>query len=483
MKTSKLFNGINHKVFGSDENIEIKGLKHKSEECESGDVFFCLKGEKFDGHDFYLDAIKNGASVIVSERKLCVPGFVKNIVVESARSAMAECASNYFDRPSKDMKIVMVTGTNGKTTSTYMIESILKVAGMKTGVIGTNGAFVGNNKIETNMTTPDPIELQKIMKDMKDSGVEVVIMEMSAHALELQKNRGVVSDIAVFTNLTEDHLDFFSSMEKYGEAKKKLFQKNATKFAVLNMDDGYAYEIINNISVPYATVGMNDEFDFFASDIKRANVGQSFTLNHDDHSFEVMIQMDGKFNISNALGAIAVAKRLGISDAKIQEGLEKMKGVPGRFNTYFVNGKKFIVDYAHTPDGLANILLASREILDKGKKLISVFGCGGNREKEKRSIMGALSTELADKTIITSDNPRFENPLDIIHDIESGVHAGAEYYIEPDRKKAILLAYKLAEIGDIVVVSGKGAEDYIDKGGVKTHYKDSEVIEEIEKGK
>lgn len=479
MKLKEILNKVDYKLYGETDDIDIHELQHNSSRVEKGDMFFCLKGGEFDGHDYAVDAVLAGAKVVVSDHKLSLPKMITNVVVKNTRSTMAECAANFYKNPAKDMKIVSITGTNGKTTTTYMIDSILRSAGLKSGIIGTNGVIIGNDKFETNMTTPDPIELQRILKIMKEKQVDVVVMEMSAHALELQKNRGLMSDIGVFTNLTQDHLDYFSSMEKYGKAKKKLFNKSACKFAVLNMDDGFAYEILKDINITYATVGIGDGFDFSGSNIKHENIGQKFTVCHDDREFDIKINMDGKFNISNALGAIAVAKRLGVSDEKIKQGLENLKGVPGRFNTYVIGSKKFIVDYAHTPDGIANILCASRQILKKGNKLISIFGCGGNRDKTKRPIMGALSTELADISIITSDNPRLENPMDIIHDIEEGVHKDKEYYIEPDRKKAIKLGFKLANDGDIIVVSGKGAEDYIDKGGVKTHYCDSEVIEEI----
>jgi len=480
MDLKKILNEIDYKFYGETEDVDINNLQHNSSKVQDGDMFFCLKGNNFDGHDWGIEAALSGAKVIVSDHKLNLPNMIANVVVKDTRMAMAECAANFYGCPAKYMKIVAITGTNGKTTSTYMVDSILKTAGIKTGLIGTNGVFVGEDKFETNMTTPDPIELQKLLKIMMDRGVEVVIMEMSAHALELQKNRGIMSDVAVFTNLTQDHLDYFSSMEKYGEAKKKLFTKDAAKIAVLNMDDVYANEILKNINIPYVTIGIGEDFDFSASKIKHEQVGQKFKISHNKKEFNIEINLDGKFNVSNALGAIAVAKLLGVPDKKIQKGLKNLKSVPGRFNTFIIGGKKFIIDYAHTPDGLANILCATREILQKNGRIISVFGCGGNRDKTKRPIMGALSTELAEVTVITSDNPRFEDPMDIIHEIEDGVHLGKDYYIEPDRRKAIKLAFSLASSNDIIVVSGKGSEDYIDKGGVKTHYSDSETIEEIE---
>lgn len=481
MKLKELINGLDCEVYNDDDklSIDVAGLKHKSNEVLEGDMFFCLNGSKFNGEDFVDEAVLNGAKVIVSQSKLNLPNMVANVVTNNVRKLMSLISSNYYNNPSKDMKIIMITGTNGKTTSTYMVDSICKSAGLKTGIIGTNGAIINNHIISTNMTTPDPIELQNILAIMRDKGVEVVIMEMSAHALELQKNSGIMSDISVFTNLTQDHLDYFLNMENYGNAKKKLFNKCYSKFAVLNIDDVFTSKIIEGIDIPYCTIGKNQDADFYAYDIKNVDRGQEFKFCHDDSVVDMIINLDGRFNISNALGAIAVAKRLGIPYEKIKTGLLNLKAVPGRFNSFKIGGKKFIVDYAHTPDGLENILNASRQLLKSNGKLISIFGCGGNRDALKRPIMGEISSRLADITILTSDNPRFEDPNLIIEDIRSGIKNCAEHYIEPDRRKAIMLGFKLASDNDVIVVSGKGCEDYIDKCGIKTHYSDSEVIEEL----
>lgn len=479
MKLSELLKGTDYKILGQKQDCEVLGIKHQSEDIKNDDMFFCLKGSKQDGHDFALEATQHGASVIVSERDLNLPKDIINVVTNDTRKAMAIVSSNFYKNPSKDMQVVMVTGTNGKTTTTYLLDSICKSAGKNSAIIGTNGAIVNGKVIQTNMTTPDPIELQKLLRYMKDRGVEVVIMEMSAHALELQKNSGIMSDISIFTNLTQDHLDYFLSMKNYGEAKQKLFNSKASKFAVLNIDDNFSKEIIKTIDIPYFSTSINADADFTAMDIKSEKAGQTFKLYTDNCLHEIALNLDGRFNVSNSLGAIAAANKLGISYKNIISGLQSLKSVPGRFNSFLINGKKFIVDYAHTPDGLENILKAGRQLLRSNGKLISIFGCGGNRDKLKRPIMGQISSRLSDITIITSDNPRLENPLDIISDIENGVESGANYYIEPDRRKAIKLGFNLASQNDIIIVSGKGAEDYIDIGGVKTHYADSETIEEL----
>jgi len=315
---------------------------------------------------------------------------------------------------------------------------------------------------------------------MVNSGVEYVIMEMSAHALFHQKNWGVMSDIAVFTNLTQDHLDFFSNMENYGKAKKQLFSKNQSKYAVINIDDEYSKIIIDGIDIPYVTVGKNREALIRAEDIESGLVSQNFVVDCFGNKFKASINLGGVFNISNALGAIAVCKLLGVDNENIKDGLENLKMVDGRFCTSVINGKTIVIDYAHTPDGLSNILNAVKQVLKyENSRIISVFGCGGNRDKTKRPIMGQISSMLADVTIVTSDNPRFESPNDIINDILKGVKDNSSVIVEPDRKQAIKKAYEIAEVGDVIVLSGKGAEDYMDIMGKKIHYSDFEEIEKI----
>ena len=477
MKLRDIIKNQDAAIFG-DENVEVCGLSHQSDKVNIGDMFFCLKGKK-DGHDFALDAVKNGAQVIVSEKRLNLPNGVQNVVTGNCRKLMALCACNFYNNPANQMTIIAVTGTNGKTTSCYMIDSIFRAAGYNTGVIGTNGIFINGEHFESNMTTPDPIELQKNLAKMLSQGVNVVIMEMSAHALFYQKNRGLMCDIVVFTNLTEDHLDFFLNMKDYGEAKKRLFTKDSAKFAVINLDDSFANNIIESIDIPYITISQNKESDIKIQDLECLRKGQDFTFIDGNNKCRVHINLDGKFNVSNALGAIAVAKLCAICNSNIAKGLANLKTVPGRFNTLLHGGRKFIVDYAHTPDGLKNILKATRELLNGKGKLISVFGCGGNRDTLKRPIMGSISTSLADVTIITSDNPRLENPEEIIKQIETGVKKDSVYIIEKDREKAIEFAYNIATIDDIIVVSGKGAENYIDIGGQKIDYLDAKVIEKL----
>lgn len=476
MVLKDLLKNIKCEVFGN-ENVGIKKLTHKSEEACSGDVFFCLRGNNVDGHDLAKVVDRKGVAVIVTEEKInnlqCC-----QVVVENSREAMSLCASNYYGNPSKDMFIIGVTGTNGKTTSTYLLKNVIEAAGGKVAIIGTNGVICGDKKIETNMTTPDPIILQSLLCNLKKEGVEYVCIEMSAHAAHLQKLRGVMTDIILFTNLTQDHLDYFETMEKYGEAKRQLFDKNFADYAVINYDDSFGKKICEYTNLPYLTYSLNNSTcDIKAEGIEQTKTGEKYMLHFQNKKIEIVQHLFGNFNISNAIGVVGAALLLGIDMQTIKKGIEKTIDVPGRFNVKENNGVKFIVDYAHTPDGLQNVLSVARTLTKN--RLISVFGCGGDRDSSKRSVMGNISSNLADYSIVTSDNPRFEDPDAIISEIVSGI-ANKNYKCITDRRQAIIHASKIAKMGDVVVISGKGEENYIDEKGVKRPYSDKEVLREIE---
>lgn len=477
MKLSKVLSNVDTK--GEYDDIEIEGLYHNSKEVKDGGLFFAIDGTKVSGREFALEAVKRGAKVIISSSKIeGLPSEVINLVSEDTRLAMSLCASNFYEEPSRDMFVLGVTGTNGKTTTTFMLESVFKEAGNKVGVIGTNGVFIDDKKIDSNLTTPDPIYLQKTLAKMREEGVDVVAMEVSAHALELKKTRGVMTDIALFTNLTQDHLDFFSNMQSYGEAKAKLFEEGMSRFGVVNIDDSFGRYLQNAASVPILTYSQKKESgaDIIADKVRHNTTNQTFDVITPKGRIKITLNLCGGFNISNALGVITAALMSGIELGAIKKGLEKLEMVEGRFNTYDVNGVRVVIDYAHTPDGLMNILSATREITSG--KLISVFGCGGNRDRGKRPIMGEISEKLADYTIVTSDNPRFEKPEDIANDILEGMKTSS-HLVSLDRKKAIKLAVAMANEGDSVVIAGKGAEPYLDMLGVKTPYEDKKVVEEI----
>lgn len=477
MRLLDLIKGVSCEVWG-DENIDVSRLFHNSKEVQNGGVFFAIDGTNESGEKYISEAIKNGAKVVVCNQNSSCYGITK-VITEDVRLAMSLMANNFYQEPSKSMFIVGITGTNGKTTSTYMLESIYKQSGAKVGVIGTNGIVINGKKYPSEMTTPDPILLQKTLAKMRDEGVDVVVMEVSAHALELQKIRGVMTDIASFTNLTQDHLDFFKTMQNYGQAKLSFFTENYARYGVVNLDDEFGKFIFEKTKIPTLTYSRNVENSKIADIIVRSEkhniTNQEIFVSTPKGSLIFNLNLMGGFNVSNALGAIAVAIMSGVSLDDIKIGLESLEKVDGRFNTYNINGVRVIIDYAHTPDGLENVLRATREITDG--KVFSVFGCGGNRDATKRPIMGRISGENADYTIITSDNPRFENPKEIARQIEAGIVN--EYEVCLDRKKAIIRAIELAKQGDSVVIAGKGAEDYLDVEGNKIPYSDKGVVEEI----
>lgn len=468
-------------VYG-DDNVEVLGLCDDSRNVKAGDIFFAIDGTRVDGKKFALEAAKKGAKVIVSKSRIDLPEGVTNVVCKNERAAMSIISAAFYGNPSKSMFVIGVTGTNGKTTITYMLEAIFKAAGKKVGVIGTNGVKIGGKVFASEMTTPDPIFLQSYLANMRDERVDVVCMEVSAHALELSKIRGVMTDIALFTNLTEDHLDFFLTMAKYRRVKESFFDSSYANFGVVNADDMLGRKILRAKKIPLISYSKDAKnADKYKSEIYAENIitldgGQEFDLAYKGERCHVRLNLSGLFNVSNAMCAVGAALAYGMKLRDIVKGLESLLEVAGRFNVISVKGVKVVIDYAHTPDGLLNILKSSRQL--SKKRVISVFGCGGNREKQKRPIMGRISEQHADYTFITVDNPRFEDPLAIAKEIEMGM-LGNMHQIELSREKAIKLAIDMAGEGDVVVLSGKGAENYIDQMGQKTPYEDKNVVLKI----
>lgn len=473
MKLYYLLKNINARVLGNT-IVDIKGLYHKDTEVKEGGLFFSLRGTKVDGNSYVVSAIKNGAVAIVTEQEIQNLTGVTQIIVKNARETMSILACKFYGNPANKLCIVGVTGTNGKTTITNMIAHVLEYSGEKCATVGTNGVKIDGTTYDTGMTTPDPIELQKYFALMVRHKVRYVCMEVSAHAIDLHKIDGFSFRCVVFTNLTEDHLDYFKTMQRYFEAKARLFTKKYTNFAAINLDDEYGKQLVERINIPYVTYSIYREATYQASKIKLVGAGQKFKVND---GFDVSLKVAGNFNVSNALAAIAVLKELGVDEPTIIFALAGMNAVEGRFNTIMVNDVLVIIDYAHTPDGLKNILVSARQLAKSGK-LISVFGCGGNRDALKRSVMGEISEQIADFTIITSDNPRFEKREAIAKDIESGMKKET-HVIELDRPSAIKKAISMASAGDVVVVAGKGAEPYIDENGVKIPYSDMAEVEKL----
>lgn len=469
MRLYSLIKNLNCRVFGNI-SVEITGLYHNDVEVKDGGMFFCLRGTKVDGVEYVKSAVKNGAIAIVVEQEIPQMFGVTQIIVNNSREAMSIVACNFFGNPANKLKLIGVTGTNGKTTITTVLADVLKGLKKKVAVVGTNGVFIDGIKYETNLTTPDPIQLQKYFSIMVKRKVEYVCIEVSAHALDLCKIAGVRFELGIFTNLTEDHLDYFKTMEKYYLAKQKFFNPKYIKYAIINADDDYGKRLCEGIKVPKNTYSILSESNCIATEITLKKGKQSFAVGNKN----ITINLLGEFNIYNILAVYLACKKLGLDENLVVSELEKVDVVDGRFNIIEISGRCFVVDYAHTPDGLENILKTCKKLAGDGK-LISVFGCGGNREVQKRAKMGEISTKIANFSIFTSDNPRFEKREAIIRDIEKGA-IDCNYMVVEDRAEAIKKAYDVSNVGDVIVVAGKGAEPYIDEMGVKSPYSDKSQI-------
>jgi len=475
MKLKELIDGLNCTFIG-DADTEVVGLAIDDKNVKEGYAYFCLVGAKSDGHDFAKSAICHGASVIITEKRLNI---CKNeIIVPNSRIALSLMSARFYGDAHKRLELIAVTGTNGKTTTTYILKNIFESSGERTAIVGTNGVIINDKVYESGMTTPDPIFLHEMFCKMVDQGVQVCVMEASAHALDLYKLFGLKFAVSIFTNLTQDHLDYFGSMEKYSKAKQKLFEDNMSQMAVLNADTEFGQavrRIRKGISFMYS-VGQGGD----AYCVKKWYVNGEMCLNVCvlGQTIQIKTTLIGDYNAKNILASVLAAKLLGISDESICQGLRDVH-VPGRFNAYALpNGALSIVDYAHTPDAVQNVLSECRH-LTRGR-LVVVFGCGGDRDRSKRKIMGQMASTLADKVYVTSDNPRFENPLDIINDICVGLcGSDVEYLREVDRKQAIHMALDEAKDGDVVAILGKGNENYIDINGKKLPYSDIEVVKEF----
>ena len=476
MRLSKILSNI--EVLNKYNDVDISNISIDTRRIKSDGLFFCINGENIDGHDLAQEAMYNGAKCLVVERKLDLN--IQQILVKSTREAVSICAGNFYGNPRTKFKLIGITGTNGKTTSTYMIKNILQLAGYKVGVIGTIGVMIDEQSYPATLTTPDPIDLHKIFAKMADKKVDIVVMEVSAHAIALNKMAGIVCDIGVLTNVTQDHLDYFKTFKSYANTKKSFINPKFCKVGVVNVDDEIARELVlkNDSKFKIKTFGLNNPADCFAVNINYYFNGTTYFLNNEYDLNVINTRLIGEFNIYNALGAACVCSLLGINSKTIQLGLNTMDFVPGRINVLPLKNNAYaVVDYAHTPDGLENILTSVRKI-SKGR-VISLFGCGGNRDSSKREIMGEISAKLADFTIITSDNPRFEEPESIIKQVEKGVKSiSTNYKCITDRKEAIIYALNNVRENDVIVIAGKGAENYLDIKGEKIQYSDFEVINE-----
>lgn len=470
MLASELF-----KEVWKDENVDIKGIEIDSRKVREGYVFICIAGMEADGHDFAASAAANGAAAIVSQKPLDID--VPVIEVKDTLAEMAVLASRFYGAPEKKFKLVGITGTNGKTTVSYLIKQILESTGKKVGIIGTNDILVGNEPVgikSSTPTTPNSLELHQIFAKMLKMGAEYVVMEVSSHALELHRVDGLHYDVAVFTNLTQDHLDYHKTMGNYFAAKKKLF--DISDAGIVNCDDEYGAKLIGNIPCRTISVGTGVA-DFSADNIEIDAKGVRFNVGVKGEKYAVSLGISGMFSVYNALCAMAAAYQLGIDINAVCRGLKAASGVKGRLELVPTNTDySVIIDYAHTPDGLENVLNAVNAF--KKGKCIAVFGCGGDRDSTKRPIMGEIGTRLADLAIITSDNPRTENPDKIVADVAAGVKIG-DYKIIVNRREAIKYALSIAGKDDIVLLAGKGQETYQIIGKEKRHFDEREIVNEI----
>nr|WP_148296804.1 UDP-N-acetylmuramoyl-L-alanyl-D-glutamate--2,6-diaminopimelate ligase [Halalkalibacter akibai] len=457
------------------ENPQVSSLEMDSRQVKEGTVFICIKGYTVDGHDFAQQAEKQGAVAIIAERPLAVS--IPVIIVRDSKRAMARLASHFYNNPTSQLQLIGVTGTNGKTTVTHLIEDIMQEAGKKTGLIGTMYTKVGLAEKQTNNTTPESLPLQQLFKEMVDEQVEVAMMEVSSHALHMGRVRGCDFNVAVFTNLSQDHLDYHQSMEAYLYAKGLLFAQMGNTFsdktAVFNADDQASVELARLTTVDVITYGIEKEADVKASNIKITPTGTSFELDILGEKIIISMNLIGMFSVYNALAATAAAYVSGISLPIIKASLEKIEGVSGRFEPVDA-GQDFtvIVDYAHTSDSLENVLKTVKDFAEQD--IIAIVGCGGDRDKTKRPIMAKVAVKYADRSIFTSDNPRSEDPKEIIKDMVVGLKE-ENYGVIVDRQQAIRQAINEAKKDDIIVIAGKGHETYQEINGVRTHFDDREV--------
>lgn len=443
---------------------QITGVTYDSRRVEPGYLFVCIPGLKTDGHLFAEQALAKGACALITERSLTAPADTAVFQVPDARKALALTAGNFYNHPSRHLKVIGVTGTNGKTTVTHLLQSILSSAGHKTGILGTLYAKIGDNIRDLGHTTPEAPDIEAFLADCLRAGAEYVVMEVSSHALAFARTAALDFHAAVFTNLTQDHLDYHQNMEDYLTAKLLLFrqvQQLPGSYCVVNQDDEHAEAFIKAAAVPAVTYGRQPGTVVRAADIRYDLSGSSFTLNYKEKSYPVNLQLIGNFSVYNALAALAVLLTEKLPPEIITQAISRIQGVPGRFEAVRA-GQDFsvVVDYAHTPDGLLNILQTARHLT--AGSVITVFGCGGDRDPGKRPKMGRIAEIYSDYFIITSDNPRSEDQLAIIKAVESGLadpHSAA-YMCEPDRSSAIRSAVDRAQTGDIIVIAGKGHETY-----------------------
>ncbi len=467
MKLSELLGNL---PYGTGD-VEICSITNDSRKVSDGTLFFCIKGAVTDGHKYATAAAEKGAAAVVTDHNV---GVSSQVIVPDTRAAYANACSAFYGNPKDRLKLIGITGTNGKTTTAYLIKSMLEKLGKKVGIIGTICNIIGDEILPAANTTPDAAELHMLLRKMVDAGCEYAVMEVSSHALDQFRVEGLHYSSAVFTNLTQDHLDYHGTMENYIAAKRKLF--GMTDIAVANKDDAHFDEMLHGVNCPILTYSVNNPSDLKAENIAYLPAGTEFTLVGDNVNEHIVTQTPGKFSVYNALCAGACMISLGFATHEICTALSKAQAVKGRAEVV-PTGRDFtvIIDYAHTPDGVENILAAMNEI--KQGRLVTLFGCGGDRDRTKRPLMGKIAAEMSDFCIVTSDNPRTEVPSAIIDDILSGMNGtDTPYTVIENRREAIFYAVKNARSNDVIVLAGKGHETYQIIGTEKNHFDEREIV-------
>lgn len=487
MKLKNILEGIDIVHIDGSMDINIDGIAYDSRKVNQGDVFVCISGYKTDGHQYIKDAIEKGAAAIVVEKNIDVqPNTTVVIQVPDTREALSKLSSDFYNHPTKKLKIFGVTGTNGKTTITYMINKILETAQISCSVLGTISYKIGKKEYNSPNTTPESYELQKMFNEMINENIQACAMEVSSHSLALKRVNDIDFDYGIFTNLTPDHLDFHHDFEHYYNSKKELFLKT-TQANIINVDDDYGKKLVHELhkmNTKCLTYAIDESADYKAENVQISERFSDFDISKDNDIIgHIKLPIPGTFSVYNALAATVSCLSSGIGFETIKKGLESLKGVPGRFEVVEnKKGKLVIVDYAHTPDALEKVLNTANGF--KKGRLICVFGCGGERDRTKRPLMGKAAGTLSDYCIITSDNPRNEDPKQILHDTEEGIiDTGCQYEIIQDRYDAIKRAIEICGDNDLILLAGKGHETYQVLGNESIHFDDREVVREIINGK
>ncbi len=483
MELTKLISKIKViQVTGEVQRKDVTGIFYDSRKVLKDSVFIAIKGYNSDGHDFILDAINKGAFAIILENntlpdEVFTHNGIAKILVSDSRIALAQISNIYFDEPSKKLKLIGITGTNGKTTTSYFIKNILERDGKKTGLIGTIANFIGDKEINTKLTTPESLELNELLYEMYKEGCSYAVMEVSSHSLVLKRVYDLNFASAVFTNITSDHLDFHGSFENYLSAKKILFDTLLpSAFGVYNLDDKHCLTLISKTQAPPYSYGTASDADFILKEIEYNLNGTSFIIEHKNNSYHLSTSLVGEFNAYNACAAFATTILSGVKEEVCIEGIKSTKQVPGRFEVIGTGKKKSIIDYSHTADSLEKALIALNKIVGDKNPIYTVFGCGGNRDKSKRPIMGRIASEMSKYVIVTSDNPRFEQPMEIIKDITKGI-SRKNYEVIENREAAIRKAIEESEDNAVILIAGKGHENYQEIKGVRSHFSDKETAE------